>query len=236
MNPVPGWYPDFTDKTLLRWWDGTQWTAYTQPMDAVQQQTAPPSAPGSGPLWTEELLFVAPTLPPETYSDGESIRDRFTYYLQDGRPAGTVDDAKDIANLGDFHLSDADGSPLLPVTQVGGIVKPRYRVGEFDPEVEIHVESSVFKRNTAGIYVDGQRTWKLRGESYSSDRNDITDASGQQIARVLKNGTTDNVNDKRFAWIPNRDEAWLLERPRGLAEPLATSLIVMLFVAANHLT
>ena len=26
-----GWYQDYQDAALLRWWDGTQWTAHTQP-------------------------------------------------------------------------------------------------------------------------------------------------------------------------------------------------------------
>jgi len=28
---VPGWYPDNRDPSLLRWWDGTQWTAHATP-------------------------------------------------------------------------------------------------------------------------------------------------------------------------------------------------------------
>jgi len=32
MGAVPaGWYPDHQDAALLRWWDGTQWTAHIQP-------------------------------------------------------------------------------------------------------------------------------------------------------------------------------------------------------------
>ncbi len=29
--PVPGWYPDPAGSALQRWWDGTAWTATTQP-------------------------------------------------------------------------------------------------------------------------------------------------------------------------------------------------------------
>ncbi|MEO6116402.1 MAG: DUF2510 domain-containing protein, partial [Pseudolysinimonas sp.] len=28
---VPGWYPDNADRSLQRWWDGTQWTTHTSP-------------------------------------------------------------------------------------------------------------------------------------------------------------------------------------------------------------
>ena len=32
VGTVPaGWYPDSQDAALLRWWDGTQWTAHIQP-------------------------------------------------------------------------------------------------------------------------------------------------------------------------------------------------------------
>ncbi|MBF6437649.1 DUF2510 domain-containing protein [Nocardia cyriacigeorgica] len=28
---APGWYPDHADPSLLRWFDGHQWTAQTRP-------------------------------------------------------------------------------------------------------------------------------------------------------------------------------------------------------------
>jgi uncharacterized coiled-coil DUF342 family protein len=47
-----GWYQDYQDATLLRWWDGTQWTAHTQPRPgpgpspADTQADAASGAPG----------------------------------------------------------------------------------------------------------------------------------------------------------------------------------------------
>ncbi|MGQ0840636.1 phospholipid scramblase-related protein [Actinokineospora sp.] len=40
-NPQPGWYPENPGAPVLRWWDGTQWTSHTQP---VQQQRSDASA------------------------------------------------------------------------------------------------------------------------------------------------------------------------------------------------
>ncbi|WP_124390513.1 DUF2510 domain-containing protein [Rhodococcus wratislaviensis] len=33
-TPQPGWHPDPEGKPQLRWWDGQQWTAATQPLPA----------------------------------------------------------------------------------------------------------------------------------------------------------------------------------------------------------
>lgn len=44
MSHPADWYPDPAgDPTLLRWWDGNQWTEHTQPVPA--QQPAAPAAP-----------------------------------------------------------------------------------------------------------------------------------------------------------------------------------------------
>jgi hypothetical protein len=36
----PGWYPDFQDASLLRWWDGVQWTSYTHSAQRVATPTS----------------------------------------------------------------------------------------------------------------------------------------------------------------------------------------------------
>jgi hypothetical protein len=40
-TPDPGWYPDSHDRTLARWWDGTQWSSATQPAATITNRAAP---------------------------------------------------------------------------------------------------------------------------------------------------------------------------------------------------
>src|ERR1700761_173538 len=44
--PPPGWYLDAHDSTLVRWWDGTQWTVHTA---AVTPVPNPPASGAPGP-------------------------------------------------------------------------------------------------------------------------------------------------------------------------------------------
>lgn len=45
---VPGWYPDNRDPSLLRWWDGTQWTAHATPAVPLTQSIPSVGSYGSG--------------------------------------------------------------------------------------------------------------------------------------------------------------------------------------------
>lgn len=50
MATPQGWYPDPNDSTIVRWWDGSQWTSHTHPRAQEQQspaaQTPPVAATG----------------------------------------------------------------------------------------------------------------------------------------------------------------------------------------------
>ncbi len=59
--PPANWYPDPANAALWRWWDGTQWTAYTNPRlpdtVAAAAPTGPVSAAPTGPV--SEVLAAA---------------------------------------------------------------------------------------------------------------------------------------------------------------------------------
>ncbi|MER7796595.1 DUF2510 domain-containing protein [Microbacterium sp. NPDC096154] len=60
-NPVAGWYPDPQDAAMLRWWDGAQWSAQTQPLPTEPPQTPPWQAEPGQPY------------PPPVYAPRESV-------------------------------------------------------------------------------------------------------------------------------------------------------------------
>lgn len=46
--PAPGWYPDHQDRSLVRWWDGAQWTAHTAPARPLPAPPTPVSPWAAG--------------------------------------------------------------------------------------------------------------------------------------------------------------------------------------------
>lgn len=67
-TPAPGWYPDPHGQPQTRWWDGSTWTAHTQPDPPAPVVMAP--AP-SQPMWgTPPPPVVYPVTQPARYSPG----------------------------------------------------------------------------------------------------------------------------------------------------------------------
>jgi hypothetical protein len=48
VNTPAGWYQDGTNQEIVRWWDGTQWTEHTQPIQASQPGVAEPGTEFGG--------------------------------------------------------------------------------------------------------------------------------------------------------------------------------------------
>ncbi len=64
-TPQPGWHPDPEGKPQLRWWDGQQWTAATQPLPAHPGTVTPPPS-GFDPRTNESSN---PTFSARSYPD-----------------------------------------------------------------------------------------------------------------------------------------------------------------------
>lgn len=66
---IAGWYPDPTDSTQARWWDGSQWTLNMRPREHQASAPAPAAVPAQAP--TQQTRYFSPvpvrtdaTLPP----------------------------------------------------------------------------------------------------------------------------------------------------------------------------
>lgn len=58
MNSQPGWYPDPQNPTIVRYWDGQQWTSATQPNTLAGPAQFRPVMPPKKPLSTGAKLLI----------------------------------------------------------------------------------------------------------------------------------------------------------------------------------
>jgi len=66
-NSQPGWLPDPTDHSRLRWWDGVQWTAGVSSAGRVWEEPLPPPGPAARrrrlPVWAWVLIGLVLLVP-----------------------------------------------------------------------------------------------------------------------------------------------------------------------------
>lgn len=154
MSPVAGWYPDPSNEALIRWWDGSQWTTYTQPTQPPQEpepvSTDPPRAlardaqleaalRGDTDPATGRFAF-APTLSPTADGSGREAAARAL--RERTQSAGRT------SPLGSAILTVITG--LFVLFAVGSFVKPPSLYPKHGERV---VAATVV--DVAGPYVDG---------------------------------------------------------------------------------
>ena len=66
-NPQPGWYRDPSNPSQLRWWDGSQWTSYTQAATGATNGTAP-----AGRVTTSSSAYSAVPAHPSASTTGSA--------------------------------------------------------------------------------------------------------------------------------------------------------------------
>jgi len=72
-DPDPGWYPDFTDPALERWWDGSAWSPVTRPAEGATPVTRPAAVPHGGPGTTNPYATPPDQYAPEARPGGSPV-------------------------------------------------------------------------------------------------------------------------------------------------------------------
>ena len=66
-NPQPGWYRDPSNSSQLRWWDGSQWTSYTQAANGATSGMSP-----AGRVTTSSSAYSAVPATPSASASGSA--------------------------------------------------------------------------------------------------------------------------------------------------------------------
>ena len=107
-NPQPGWYRDPSNSSQLRWWDGSQWTSYTQAATGAINGTTP-----AGRVTTSSSAYSAVPAHPSASTTGSA---------QAQYPSAQASSAQPQAPFAQPQARPSSAQPQAPFAQP----QPRY--------------------------------------------------------------------------------------------------------------
>ena len=107
-NPQPGWYRDPSNSSQLRWWDGSQWTSYTQAATGATNGTSP-----AGRVTTSSSAYSAVPAHPSASTTGSA---------QAQYPSAQASSAQPQAPFAQPQARPSSAQPQAPFAQP----QPRY--------------------------------------------------------------------------------------------------------------
>ena len=88
-NPQPGWYRDPSNSSQLRWWDGSQWTSYTQAATGAINGTTP-----AGRVTTSSSAYSAVPAHPSASTTGSAQAQYPSAQASSAQPQGPFAQAR----------------------------------------------------------------------------------------------------------------------------------------------
>jgi uncharacterized protein YxjI len=220
--PPAGWYPDPAGSGGSRWWDGQAWT------DSLSGPAPAATAAAPGPsLHDQPVLVVQQRTKLVELTNEYAVRDG------QGRQIGAVVEVgqsavrKAVRLLTSYdqflthrlEVRDA-GGVVLVLTRPAKILRSRVLVTRPDgaPVGEI-VQANVLGRIRFDLVAGGQLLGAIQAENWRAWDFAITDAGGQEVARITK--TWEGLAKTLFTTADN----YVVHVHRRLPDPLASLVI-----------
>jgi scramblase/uncharacterized protein DUF2510 len=250
-NPQPGWYPEQPGATMLRWWDGTQWTPHTQPAprgsDASAFELDVTSAPDPNKLREQTrkagvgqvgqgggTLFSEPVLVVNQKVKLIEMANEYAVFDQHGRQIGSV------AQVGQSGFKKA----LRFVSNVDQFLthKLEVRDANHQPVLMLTRPAKVIKSRVIVARPDGSEIGEIAQDNVFGKIRFSFNVGGQQIGGIqAENWRAWNfaVTDHTGAEIARITKTWegfaktmfttadnyVVQIHRPLADPLASMVV-----------
>ena len=129
-NPQPGWYRDPSNSSQLRWWDGSQWTSYTQAANGATSGTSP-----AGRVTTSSSAYSAVPANPSASASGSAQAQYPSAQASSAQPQAPFAQARP-ASAPATHMPSAQPQPRnggAPQASVPGVPQAGYSAAPTRP-------------------------------------------------------------------------------------------------------
>ena len=124
-NPQPGWYRDPSNSSQLRWWDGSQWTSYTQAATGAINGTTP-----AGRVTTSSSAYSAVPAHPSASTTGSAQAQYPPAQASSVQPQAPFAQARPTSAPAQAPLAQ----PQAPLTQARPASAPATQVPSAQPQ------------------------------------------------------------------------------------------------------
>lgn len=147
-NPQPGWYRDPSNSSQLRWWDGSQWTSYTQAANGATSGTSP-----AGRVTTSSSAYSAVPANPSASASGSAQAQYPSAQASSAQPQAPFAQARP-ASAPATHMPSAQPQPRnggAPQASVPGVPQAGYSAAPTRPSYASTTQGAYGSSSTSGF-------------------------------------------------------------------------------------